>query len=196
MQVKFIKAEIVRELNNAALFLKKAQQDFLQALWIRADAEKDEIVLSATDSHAEYTARIKATVVSSGLVGVNGKIFIDLVKRMEGGEVTIKANKNIANELQGKKRYSLPLMERSWYQENEQMPESTVYIASDLFKEAIEKVSFCIHSDPAQEGINCLFIGRREKEVKIVGMDGGMMAMQALSFQFLIGKVKTRDAKQ
>jgi DNA polymerase-3 subunit beta len=181
MQVKFIKSDIVRALNNASLFLKKSSQNFLQALWLKADAEKNDLILSVTDSQAEYTATIQATIIDSGLVGVNGKIFIDLVKRMEGGEVTIKANKNKLSVLQGKKRYSLLLMESSWYQENEQMPESTVYIASDLFKEAIEKVAFCIHSDPAQEGINCLFIGRREKEVKIVGMDGGMMAMQALS---------------
>ena len=181
MQIKFIKADIVRELNNAALFLKKAQQDFLQALWIRADAEKDEIVLSATDSHAEYTARIKATVVSPGMVGVNGRVFVELIKKMEQGEIAVKANKKLS-VFQGKKRYSLPLMNDSWYQENEQMPKRKVVLAADLLKESIEKVAFCINPNSLeQDAMNCLFFGQREGEVKIVGLDGSMMAIQSLT---------------
>ena len=146
MFLKIRKEDIIDGLLKAAVIIPaKTGVAYLRTVWLRAGGETLSIL--ATDSSIEFVGNYPAVVSESGLTGVSGKKFCELMRRMPPGEITLKLDadgKHLHIE-QGRRKYKLPSNDASWFQEFTPFPENNAVLWSgDFFKEAIDRIAFCI----------------------------------------------------
>ena len=83
------KENIIEGLQKAAgIIPTRAGAAYLRSLWIKAEGEV--LTIMATDANIEFTGTYPADVKEPGLVGVNGRNFVDLVRRLPAGELRIR----------------------------------------------------------------------------------------------------------
>ncbi|HKK32794.1 MAG TPA: DNA polymerase III subunit beta [Desulfomicrobiaceae bacterium] len=175
MYFKALKEDIIDGLQKSSNIIPvKTGAAFLRTVWVQA--EGDSVKIMATDSSIEFVGSYPAAVEQPGLVGVQGKKFSELIRKMPPGEISFTLSEKDGNLLiqQGRRRYKLPTNDASWFQEFTPFPEENVVIWSgDYFKEIIDRISFCISDDDAMQGMNCVRLSRiGEEKVEICGMNG------------------------
>ena len=75
------KENIIEGLQKAAgIIPTRAGAAYLRSLWIKAEGEV--LTIMATDANIEFTGTYPAEVKEPGLVGVNGRNFVDLIRRL------------------------------------------------------------------------------------------------------------------
>ena len=74
-------------LKAAAIIPAKAGAAYLRSIWLRA--EEGHLSIMATDANIEFTGRYEAEVQQSGLVGVQGRSFVDLVRQLPNGPLRL-----------------------------------------------------------------------------------------------------------
>ena len=100
------KENIIEGLQKAAgIIPTRAGAAYLRSLWIKADA------------NIEFTGTYPADVKEPGLVGVNGRNFVDLVRRLPAGELRIRLDDATGTVIleQGRRTYKLPANDPTWF---------------------------------------------------------------------------------
>ena len=88
MKVKIIKEHVVSGFQKAAHIIPtKTGAAFLRTIWI--NAKNDQLTIMSTDSNLEFSGTYPATVEQEGLVGVQGRKFFDLFRKLPPGEITL-----------------------------------------------------------------------------------------------------------
>ena len=103
------KENIIEGLQKAAgIIPTRAGAAYLRSLWIKAEGEV--LTIMATDANIEFTGTYPADVKEPGLVGVNGRNFVDLVRRLPAGELRIRLDDATGTVIleQGRRTYKLP----------------------------------------------------------------------------------------
>lgn len=181
MYLKVFKEDVIDGLLKAANIIPaKTGAAYLRSIWLKA--EGDMLQILSTDSNIEFSGNYTATVTEEGLAGVQGRAFVDLVKKMPTGEITLRLEEDGKNLLieQGRKRYKLPVNEATWFQNFSDFPEAnSVYWSGDFLQEVIEKISFCISDEDTMEAIACLSIKPMEDQyIEACGLNGHQFSMQ------------------
>ena len=107
------KENIIEGLQKAAgIIPTRAGAAYLRSLWIKAEGEV--LTIMATDANIEFTGTYPADVKEPGLVGVNGRNFVDLVRRLPAGELRIRLDDATGTVIleQGRRTYKLPATPR------------------------------------------------------------------------------------
>lgn len=175
MFLKVRKEDIIDGLLKAANIIPaKTGAAYLRTVWLKA--EGDTLAILATDSSIEFSGTYPAVSSEGGLVGVQGKKFCDLIKRMPPGEILLKldaSGKHLHVE-QGRRKYKLPANESSWFQDFNLFPEETAVLWSgDFFKEIIDRIAFCISDDEDLTSMNCIkFAPVEGDDIEICGLNG------------------------
>mgnify|MGYP000983323187 CR=1 FL=1 len=111
------KENIIEGLQKAAgIIPTRAGAAYLRSLWIKAEGEV--LTIMATDANIEFTGTYPADVKEPGLVGVNGRNFVDLVRRLPAGELRIRLDDATGTVIleQGRRTYKLPANDPTWFQ--------------------------------------------------------------------------------
>ncbi|MDO9083615.1 MAG: DNA polymerase III subunit beta [Humidesulfovibrio sp.] len=186
MFVKVNRDEIIEGLQKSAgIIPAKTGAAFLRSIWL--EAAEGSLKIMSTDSSLEFCGEYPARVDTPGRVGVQGRAFCDLVRKLPPGELTLKADaegKNVLVE-QGSRKYKLPANEPDWFQAFAPFPDGpeggTVFWSGDFLHEIIEKIAFCISDEDSMEAIACLFIKPEQdaagKRVEVCGLNGHQFAM-------------------
>ncbi|MDO4768600.1 MAG: DNA polymerase III subunit beta [Pseudomonadota bacterium] len=180
MFLKIRKEDIIDGLLKAAAIIPaKTGAAYLRTVWLRAGGETLSIL--ATDSSIEFVGNYPAVVSEGGLTGVSGKKFCELMRRMPPGEITLKLDadgKHLHIE-QGRRKYKLPSNDASWFQEFTPFPENNAVLWSgDFFKEAIDRIAFCIADDEELGNMNCIKLAAVEgDDVEICGLNGHLFGL-------------------
>ncbi|MDL2210869.1 DNA polymerase III subunit beta [Desulfovibrio sp. OttesenSCG-928-O18] len=154
---------------------------YLRSIWLRA--EKGALTIMATDSNIEFSGTYTAEVVTEGLVGVNGRNFVDLLRKLSSGvPITLSLEEGSGNLLIGQKgtrNYKLPTNDSVWFQNFSPFPEeSPVVWSGDYLAELIDKVTYCIADDESKDAIGCLFITPKDSgHIDACGLNGHQFAM-------------------
>jgi len=180
LQVK--KEDIINGLQKAASILpSKSGAAYLRSIWLKA--ENGKLTIMSTDTNLEFTGIYNAEISEDGLVGINGKNFVDLIHRLPAGNLRLhfnEADNNLSIE-QGRRNYRLPVSETTWFQPFATFPEAkTVMWSGDFFKEAIDKTLFCVADETAADGLSCLYIhpvSSVQGAVDICGLNGHQFAV-------------------
>jgi len=181
MYLKVFKEDVIDGLLKAANIIPaKTGAAYLRSIWLKA--ENGMLQILSTDSNIEFSGNYTAEVTEEGLAGVQGRAFVDLVKKMPAGEITLRLEgdgKNLLIE-QGRKRYKLPVNEATWFQNFSDFPEAdSVYWSGDFLQEVIDKISFCISDEDTMEAIACLSIKPMEDQyIEACGLNGHQFSMQ------------------
>ncbi|MBU1228352.1 MAG: DNA polymerase III subunit beta [Proteobacteria bacterium] len=183
MFVKVNREEIIEGLQKSAgIIPAKTGAAFLRSIWL--EAAEGSLKIMSTDSSLEFCGEYPARVEAPGRVGVQGRAFCDLVRKLPAGEMTLKADaegKNVLVE-QGSRKYKLPANEPDWFQAFAPFPEGeTVFWSGDFLHEIIEKIGFCISDEDSMEAIACLLLKPEQdaagKRVEVCGLNGHQFAM-------------------
>jgi len=177
-----MKEHIIEGLQKAAgIIPAKTGAAYLRSLWLRAEGES--LALMATDANIEFTGRYAASVVQEGLIGVQGRAFVDLVRQLPEGQLTLTLDDQSGNLLleQGRRKYKLPVHDAAWFQAFSTFPaDNVVNWSADFFQEIIERVSFCISDDDNADAIGCLFMKSvGNGRIESCGLNGHQFAMAA-----------------
>ena len=80
------KENIIEGLQKAAgIIPNRSGAAFLRSVWL--EAKGDVLTIMATDANIEFTGTYPAEVKEEGLVGVNGRNFVDLIRRLPAGDL-------------------------------------------------------------------------------------------------------------
>lgn len=182
MLLKFRKEQVIDGLQKAASIIPtKAGAAYLRSLWIKADGES--LVLMATDANLEFTGSYPAEVTTPGLVGVNGRNFVDLVRRLPAGDLCLRLDEATGTLIleQGRRTYKLPVSDASWFQPLAVCPtENQVTWSGDFLQEVIDKTLFCVSDDDSADALSCLYIStlvdNADGNIDICGLNGHQFA--------------------
>lgn len=180
MRLAVNKEQIAEGLQKAAgIIPAKAGAAYLRSIWLKAS--KGSLAIMTTDADIEFTGRYPAEVEEEGLVGVQGRAFVDLVRQLPSGVISMSLDPQSGNLLlkQGRRNYKLPVSNPEWYQDVSPFPEDgAVRWAGDLFMDILEKVSFCIDDDDAKDAIACLYFKPGDNgRIEACGLNGHQFAM-------------------
>lgn len=181
MHVKVFKEDVIDGLQKAANIIPaKTGAAYLRSIWLKAEAGMLHVL--STDSNIEFRGNYPAEVIEEGLAGVQGRAFVDLLKKLPSGQVTLRLDEetgNLAIE-QGRRKYKLPVNDTTWFQNFSHFPEErSVFWSGDFLQELIDKLSFCISDEDTMEAIACLSIKpMSDQYIEACGLNGHQFAMQ------------------
>jgi len=175
------KEDIIDGLQKAAgIIPSKAGAAYLRSIWLQAGKESG-LTIMATDVNIEFTGKYPASVEEEGQVGVNGKALVELIRRLPGGDISLRLDVEAHTLMvaQGRRSYKLPVADPSWFQPLPAFPEEgAVLWSGDFFQEILDKVSFCISDDDSSEGLSCLYAKSVESgRVDMCGLNGHQFAL-------------------
>ncbi len=186
------KETIIDGLQKAAgIIPNKAGAAYLRSLWMKA--EEGRLTLLATDANIEFTGSYEALVEKTGLTGVNGRHFVDLVRRLPSGEVHVRLDEGTGSLVleQGRRTYKLPSNDPTWFQELAPFPaEDSVVWSGDFFQEVLDRVFFCVSDDESSDAIACLLMKPvGEGGVDVCGLNGHQFARAHFINDALAGRL-------
>ncbi len=162
MKIKFDRKDLSNYFINASNIIpQKSSTFYLRCLWLKAQNGK--LSIMSTDGDLQYCAIANVHIDEEGAVGVHGRYFVDLLKKLPDGEIiltlqTLENNIQILLLEHERRQYKLPISESLWYKEMSLFPEEQGVIwSSDVLSELIEKVIFCI-ADSDTEASGCLYM--------------------------------------
>ncbi len=182
MLVNVFKENVIEGLSKAANIIPtKTGAAYLRSIWLKA--EKGALSIMATDSNIEFSGSYTAEVVKEGLVGVNGRNFVDLLRKLSSGvPISLSLEEGSNNLLIGQKgtrNYKLPTNDAVWFQNFSEFPEDNPVVWSgDYLAELIDKITYCIADDESKDAIGCLYINPTESgHIDACGLNGHQFAM-------------------
>ena len=111
------KETVIEGLQKAVAILPtKAGATYLRSIWLKASEES--LSIMSTDANIEFTGQYPAQVMEEGLIGVQGRAFVDLIRQLPAGEIRMTLDGASGNLLleQGRRSYKLPVNGPEWFQ--------------------------------------------------------------------------------
>ncbi len=181
MLVRINKEAVIEGLQKAAgIIPPRTGAAYLRSIWL--NAENGKLQVFATDSNIEFCGSYAATVETAGLAGVQGRAFVDLLRKLPNGEITLrleaKAGLQSLKVEQGKRRYTLPVSEPEWFQKFAEFPESKAVVwTADFLQDLIDRTAYCISDDDQSGAIACFYMKPLgEGKIDACGLNGHQFA--------------------
>jgi DNA polymerase-3 subunit beta len=179
MFLKVYTADIIEGLQKAANILpQRTGAAYLRVIWLKAENGNLEIL--ATDSSLEFRGKYSAEILEPGLAGVNGRSFVELLRRLPEGQISLRLDpgQSVLHIEQGRRKYKLPINDPSWFQNFSDFPEAgAVLWSGDYLQELIEKIYYCL-GDESTDAISCLIMKPvGEGKIEAAGMNGHQFAL-------------------
>ena len=192
MKLTVNKEQIIEGLLKAAAVIPaKAGAQYLRSIWLKA--EEGSLSVMATDANIEFTGSYPAEVAESGLVGVQGRAFVDLVRQLPSGVLHLTLDATSGNLLleQGRRTYKLPVNGSEWFQNFSAFPaENAVTWSGDFLQDVLDKVTFCISDDDAMDAIACLCMKPRGNgRIDVCGLNGHQFALVSFTHDELAARL-------
>jgi DNA polymerase-3 subunit beta len=177
------KEEIIEGLQRAANIIpQRTGAAYLRSIWLKA--EQGRLELLSTDSNIEFRGSYAADVREEGLVGVQSRAFVELLRRLPEGQVSVKVDESspLLHIEHGRRKYRLPVNDATWFQKFSDFPEEGAIVWSGgYFQEIIERISYCI-GDEGSDALACLFLKPAgDGRIEAAGMNGHQFAMIGFS---------------
>ncbi|MDR2488033.1 MAG: DNA polymerase III subunit beta [Desulfovibrio sp.] len=181
MYLKVIKENVIEGLQKAANIIpQRTGAAYLRSIWLKAENNILEVL--STDSSIEFRGFYTAEVMESGLVGVQGRAFVELLRRLPPGQISLKldATTSALHIEQGRRNYKLPINDATWFQKFSDFPEEgAIMWSGDFVQDIIDRIAFCI-GDEGSDALACLSMKPAgEDAVEVAGMNGHQFAMMS-----------------
>ncbi len=181
MFLKVFKEDVIEGLQKAANIIPaKTGAAYLRSIWLKAEGGILQVL--ATDSNIEFSGAYTAEISAKGLVGVQGRAFVDLLRKLPSGQISLSVDGESGNLLieQGRRKYKLPTNDPVWFQSFSTFPEAgSVVWSGDYLAELIDKIAYCIADDESKDAIGCLLMKPTESgKIDACGLNGHQFALQ------------------
>src|SRR5215831_3677284 len=177
MEFTVSRADLVRELNlSQGVVEKKTTIPILSNVLVEAD--KDRIVLTATDLELGIRCSCAARVKKSGGGTIPAKRLLDYVRLLPDGDVQIKiAENHWANLTSGRSRTRMAGMSQESFPELPKMPPVLAEIPLGVLASMIGKTVFAISSEESRFTLNGALLVLKKGGIVLVATDGHRLAM-------------------
>ncbi len=142
-------------------------------------AEKDRIVIQATDLEIGAKGYYSANVITAGEVTLSAKKLFDILRELPKEEVhLIKEDNHWVRLKCGKSKFRLPGMPSEEFPPFPEFSQDSIMeVNSKLLKEMIRKTFFAQSPDETRQVLNGLLLEQDNGKVKMVGTDGHRLAI-------------------
>jgi DNA polymerase-3 subunit beta len=132
----------------------------------------------STDLEVSATTNIECYAEDEKKVVVHGKKFLEILKELDAGDITINIDENILSLKQKKTEITLSLQDPEEFPETKEIEVKEEFlIKGKQLIEMIEKVSFAVSVDETRYILTGMFMKGTEGEISVVGTDGFRMAL-------------------
>ena len=149
MKAKIVKEKILDGVSKASSIIPpKTGAAFLRTLWL--DNQDNQLKILSTDSKIEFSGVYEAQTLEPGLIGVQGRSFFDLFRKLPPGEITLSQDQDQKILLleQGRRKYKLPTNDPTWFQSFSAFPEdNAVKWSGSHLRQIIDHIGYCIADD-------------------------------------------------
>ena len=149
MKAKIIKERLLDGFSKATSIIPaKTGAAFLRTLWL--ESTDNRLKVMSTDSKIEFFGEYEVQTLEPGLLGVQGRSFFDLFRKLPPGEITLTQDDNHSVLLleQGRRKYKLPTNDATWFQTFSAFPEANaVAWSGSHLRKIIEHIGYCIADD-------------------------------------------------
>ncbi len=152
---------------------------------ILVDATRGEITLTANDMEMGIETTIEGEIVERGLIALDAKIFLDIVRKLPDNDITIrtdetykttitceKAKFNIMGK-SGEDFSYLPVVER----------EESISISQFTLKEMIRQTIFSISDNDNNKIMSGELFDIKGNELKVVSLDGHRISIRKIALK-------------
>src|SRR5499427_3948249 len=183
MEFTVSRTDLVRELNlSQGVVEKKTTIPILSNVLVEAD--KDRIVLTATDLELGIRCSCAARVKKSGGGTIPAKRLLDYVRLLPDGDVQIKiAENHWANLTSGRSRTRMAGMSQESFPELPKMPPVLAEIPLGVLASMIGKTIFAISSEESRFTLNGALLVLKKGGIILVATDGHRLAMTESSVE-------------
>lgn len=192
MRLTVEKEKIIEGLMKAAAIMpNKAGAAYLRSIWLQA--REGALSIMATDANIEFTGTYPADVKEEGLAGVQGRAFVDLIRKLPNSPIIISQDKgnSILRLEQGRRVYRLSVSNPDWFQPFSPFPGGDpVAWTGSVLGEYLDRVAFCISDDDLQDSLGCLYFKPRENgRLDVCGLNGHQFALVSFIYDDLCSRI-------
>lgn len=144
------------------------------------------MTIYSTDLEVSAIGHVNQSAEQGVKILVHGRKFLDILKELDNGQITLKIEENSLTIEQGQTEIVLGL------QDPEEFPEVKALSGEDEFEiegkdllNMIEKVDFAVSTDETRFVLTGMFMKGLEGKIAVVGTDGFRMAQYEKSIQGL-----------
>lgn len=147
---------------------------------VHIEAGEHGVVLTCSDGSMSIESTLAADVAEPGRAVLPGRLFTELVRKLPGGDVTIKVGSNHAASIQClSSKSNLAGMNPAEYPEMAGVASgAAVKIPQNKFKDMIARVVFAIATDESRQILTGCLLEVRRDEARLIALDGFRLAMQ------------------
>ncbi|MDR1856776.1 MAG: DNA polymerase III subunit beta [Desulfovibrio sp.] len=157
---------------------------FLRSLWMKV--ENQHLTIMASNGEVEYGAIFHADVQKDGTIGVQGREFIELVRKLGPGDLNFQLEENgtaLFMDQEQQRFYEIPIVNTDWYTPLAEFPEEgAASFNAEIFREAIDKVEYCIVEGEENQKPVLEYISVQKSEndmVEICALNNNQFAVMA-----------------
>lgn len=150
------------------------------------DAGEDSITLLCTDGSLSIETVLTAQIKEPGQVVLPGKLFTEIVRKLPGGDVTIKVNDNHAASIRCMSfKGSLAGMNAVDFPAMASIEQGTRFdFPQNKLRDMISHVVFAIATDESRQILTGCLLEVTSAESRLVALDGFRLAMQKTAGNF------------
>jgi DNA polymerase-3 subunit beta len=140
--------------------------------------KKEGATVYSTDLEVSAITNIDCSTESEKKIVVHGRKFLEILKELDSGDITINIDENIMSIRQKKTEITLSLQDPEEFPETKEIEVKEEFIIKGKqLIEMIEKVGFAVSVDETRYILTGMFMKGIEGEMVVVGTDGFRMAL-------------------
>ena len=161
----------------------KTTMSILECILI--DASQGMIKLTANDMELGIETIIDGEIVESGIIALEAKIFLEIVRKLPDGDITIESDSSFKTTIVcGKAKFNiigksgedfsyLPIIER----------DDSVVISQFTLKEIVRQTIFSISDNDTNKLMTGELFEIKEDELRVVSLDGHRISIRKISLK-------------
>lgn len=161
----------------------KTTMSILECILI--DARRSEITLIANDMELGIETRIDGTVEEKGMIALDAKIFLEIVRKLPENDITIETDSSLKTTItcekakfniigkSGEDFSFLPVIEK----------EDCVMLSQFTLREAIRQTIFSIADNDNNKLMTGELFGIKEDNLKVVSLDGHRISIRNIKLK-------------
>lgn len=191
MKIICNKDNLVNALNIVSKAVpSKTTMSILECILI--DAREDEITLTANDTEIGIKTKVEGTIEKRGIIAVDAKMLFDMVRKLPGDEVTIKADESLKTSIISEKVvYNLIGKDSS---EFTFIPEydrdKCITISQFSLKEGINQTIFSVSDSDSNKLMSGELFDVKEDNLRIISLDGHRISIRNIKLKSFYDPIK------
>jgi DNA polymerase-3 subunit beta len=153
----------------------KSTLPILSTLLVKAD--KEGIVIAATDLDISIQLKAEAAVENPGAVAVPARRFAEIVRKLEAVDVQLETTDGVLGIRCGRASFRIPTMPVEDYPKLPETREIETFAApAGVLKSMIRRTRFAVSTDLARPSMNGIYMEMDAKRLSMVATDGHRLA--------------------